>query len=153
MNTKTVIKLAAFLLTFVVGSGLVYSFSPKIDPKVAQKISGILREDAAYGTERALETGKLETAAVVSAYSAHSAALDIEGLPDDFQNAWLKHMNAWHAYSDFLRDSEMRDAGDRRDRSDLRRLWKRNIENINDTWYRVVRIAGKYGAELPENPY
>jgi hypothetical protein len=159
MRITKILSLIAFTTAFVFSTAI---FGLTIDTGTAQKISAFLQQDVSNGTSRDAEVYHLQRnggfysansyvstyASITSNYINQSDALDENGLPEDFQLAWLKHMSAWHKYEDFLKNN----AGSTGSR-ELRRLDRQYNREINSTWYDVLRVSKKYGASIPAGAY
>jgi hypothetical protein len=165
MKTKIITALVAFFATFIFSVGLALYFTPidtnqvtafklvKTDKRSAQKIFNVLRQDINNGSERRESYSNADEAQSVAEYANKSGQLDVEGLPADFQNAWLKHMIAWHNYADFLKDLENPKLKKNYEEDQISRIAAEHNSKINTTWYQVLRTAKSYGAEIPANAY
>jgi hypothetical protein len=140
---------------------------------VRQSITILLRQDIENGYLRSQRVKYLDEQAQYSRsgadigaytdattdYVEASEAISLRGLPSDFRAAWLEHMQAWREHADFLeqqKHSGVKHTVNGRevvqypfDRTDKIR-YRNQVEQINATWYEVVRIGRKYGAYVNE---
>lgn len=168
MRSKHIIAIAAFFTCFAVSSFLVGLLFPKdttelyeivnVRPQADaadERILVLLRQDVENGDERDgeifdywIENERFLSLAaktrILSEYAENSASIDDSGLPQDFQIAWRKHMEAWADYSDFLRKVE--NAG--MSSENINRVEWQYERDINSTWYEVLRVGRSYGAEF-----
>lgn len=171
MRSKHIFALATFFTSFVLSSLFVGLFfdTTAVDPElyeivsvktqaensVSEKIILLLQTDEENG--RLSDAEEFDLADVdnlfsplrvelitVSAYAAKSDSLNTAGLPPDFQVAWRAHMKAWSNYSNFLGKAE--DAG--MDIETVKRFKKQYDVDIESTWFEVLRVASKYGADF-----
>lgn len=98
--------------------------------------------DYSLGTNGNVSAKRAET---VVDYVAASGSMDDSYLPSDFRSAWREHMNAWHDYSEFLKDVSRNKIED----DEFDRLESQYIYDINKTWASVLKIGRGYGAESP----
>lgn len=170
MKSKHIIAVAMFFTCFAVSSFLVGLFfgktttdaelyeivtvKPQISRDANQKVGALLRQDRQNGAIRnakvlsySVEDEQFlaldEKTVIMSEYALDSASIDDSGLPHDFQIVWRKHMNAWDDYSNFLRKAENAEMNS----EDIERLESNYDRDINTTWYEVLRVAAKYGAQ------
>ena len=165
MKTKFITALVAFFATFIFAGGLALYFTPidvnrvtafnlvKTDKRVARQISELLRQDISNGSLRRDSNSNIDDSTGVSEYSKKSAQMNVDSLPADFQNAWYKHMNAWHNYADFLEDATNPNSETRYDERGIRQVAIEHNSKINTTWYQVLISARNYGAEIPKGAY
>jgi hypothetical protein len=165
MKTKIITALVAFFATFIFSVGLALYFTPidtnqvtafrlyKLDRQSAQKITNVLRQDIGNGEDRRENYSNIDEAQSVAEYANKSVQINVDGLPADFQNAWFKHMNAWHNYADFLKDLENPKFRNNYEEDQIGRIIAEHNSKINTTWYQVLRTAKSYGAEIPANAY
>jgi hypothetical protein len=149
MNMKHITALVTFALTFAVSVTIAGFFQVKVSKSTAQKITQVLAQDIANGNVRTAKRCRKpanELAVRTQNYVDASQSIDTEGLPGDFQAAWTRHMQAWRNHSDFLNSVESFD-------SDTQETDEYNIKEINRTWWEVLRIARKHGAEIPADAY
>lgn len=95
----------------------------------------------------------VEYAGFVSEYFSKSSAMDTSGLPEDFQAAWSKHFMAWQQQATFLTKISASSVGRRSNSGAFSRpieSFKKNNEEISNTWATVLCLAHKYGADIPE---
>lgn len=167
MKVKSILSLTVFIAAFVASAALVsltvaeekvttYKFTPlRADNTTRLNIVRFLERDIGNGDEcdrqiRGLRKNFVRSdkyfaarKGVVIQYVEQSSALDESHLPQDLQIAWLKHMRAWHKYSDYLKDSR---GFDPLNEDQVRRY---NHE-INTTWDEVLRIGRTYDAHVRE---
>lgn len=151
MKTKNFLHLVAFVLTFAVSvsvAGVVKSFQGLTTP---EKITQIIAKDIENGMNRRQDFSRdyYVYALATNDYVTVSENLDVSDLPSDFQAAWQKHMQAWRTHSDFLNEAGKSSEID----SDFREISSRQINEINRTWYEVIRIARSYKAAIPRNAF
>ena len=78
--------------------------------------------------------------------------LNYQNLPQDFQNAWIAHKEAWRNHSEFLNNVKDISGSELSDIKNLPTL-KQGDKEIDRTWFEVLRIARKYNATIPRNAY
>ena len=172
MRVRNILSIAAFIVAFTVSAAIASVFTPSsstglaqpsADRSTARNIYRFLQRDIQNGDERDRSAygygmerrGALASpnviirAQAVAEYSEASGAMNYESLPQDFQLAWLKHMRAWHNYSDFLQKART----ERMSYDDVRRLENQYNREINQTWFEVLRIAQRYGSDIPPGAY
>jgi hypothetical protein len=66
--------------------------------------------------------------------------MDTRNFPQDFQNAWRTHMQAWKNYADYLEEVKYNPSARKRNEG-----FVLNNE-INRTWAEVLRIGRNHGA-------
>ena len=146
---------AGFFITPTATRYTLVSYAEK--SPTAVKIESFLQRDANNGNARDVEYYRLDAidsstidgqARIVAEYYDASSSLNAEEFPNDFQRAWREHMRAWENYADFLNDQK--DAAVDRDfnESDFVKADDRLGREINRTWYRVLRLADRYGADV-----
>lgn len=152
MRTKHYAALFAFIAAFAMAAVVANFFKVEKgavvlwdDAQTAQKINELLTADVANGQTRALDTDY--TGAVLS-YANEMETLDDANLPADFRWAWREHKRAWRAQSNLLLNAERY-----RSRERLRIMWVRNNDEISRTWYKVLEIAEKHNAQIPDGAY
>jgi hypothetical protein len=164
MGIKSIISIIAFVASFFLSSSLALLLNggkpasyPRLEARgascnkgAARRISNLLRQDIANGRTRQAAFADSDedatTAEPVENYVSASENLDTAGLPEDFQRAWRAHMRAWRVHADYLnrfKDKEMSDSE--------RRIYDQQSEEINETWYEVLRVARNYGADIYPN--
>lgn len=157
MKTKHYTALFAFVATFAL-SAVIASFL-KIEQgsltlwteaQSRQKIGVLLAEDVANGQKRDNFVGRdfNDYSIKVMRYVNQMENLDDANLPADFQRAWRIHVRAWRNHSFFLMNARNYGSEQR-----TRAIWQRQSDEINNSWYRVLKIAEKYDAEIPANAY
>jgi hypothetical protein len=171
MRSKHIIAIVTFFTCFAVSSFLVgmifpndasntelnqiVNLRPQADAEVSEKILVLLQQDGENGDQRDDEIFDYWTenervfsltakTRIFSDYAKNSATIDDSGLPQDFQTAWRKHMDAWADYSDFLRKVE----NAKMSSENINRVERQYESDINSTWYEVLHIARSYGAEF-----
>ncbi len=149
MNTKHITALVTFALTFAVSVTVAGFFQVKVNTSTAKQITQVLAQDIANGNVRTTKRCRKpanEQAAWTQDYVNASTSIETSGLPDDFQSAWKKHMEAWRRHSNFLNSVDSTD-------SDALEMDQFNTNEINRTWWEVLRVAGKHGAKIPAGAY
>ncbi|MBS1798152.1 MAG: hypothetical protein JSS81_30340 [Acidobacteria bacterium] len=164
-NTRNIIAVAAFAAAFIFSAGLVRIFFPQpavevlypsetcpfsrsaVEPRgfekcTARSIENFVREDELNGYDRSGNAYSDDKAESVMIYWRKSSQMDATRFPQDFQDAWGKHMQAWRNYADYLHD-----------RKTSRRNLSRPSEDyyngeIDRTWDEVLRIGRSYGADI-----
>lgn len=172
MRVKSILSLIAFVAAFALSVALValttensssqYQIAVfQADGATQRNITRFLAQDISNGVQRERRVYRYEDGAsmtspflarraeAVSDYAETSGAMDYNNLPQDFQLAWLKHMRAWHNYSDFLQKAKTQNLS----YSEINRLENQYNRDINLTWFETLRVAGKYGAEIPDGAY
>lgn len=167
MTTKIITSLVAFFGTFIFGAVLVFLVTPltpideswvkviktNYNRQTARDITNLLIKDISNGEERRQGNYEADLAENVSEYADKSAQINDENLPSDFQAAWRKHMSVWHNYADFLQDLNNPKLRHNFDEMQIQKIQAEHISKINTTWYEVLRISKKYGAEIPRGAY
>jgi hypothetical protein len=172
MRIKNVLSLIAFAAAFAVSVALVALTTGTTQAKTQvalfqadyttrTSITAFLEQDISNGHQRnhrvyRYEDGAslsspylLQRAQAVSDYSEVSGSMDFNHLPSEFQLAWLKHMRAWHNYADFLQKNKTRNMNS----AEFYRLENQYNREINLTWYETLRVASRFGAEIPADAY
>jgi hypothetical protein len=171
MNKRIIVALVAFIVTFGLSAGLVgllfpstftetYSFSIASEHK--EDILNLLDQDIYNGQLRSEayararqdnweDNNLVHYAESVNDYVDASSSLDDSDLPRDFQSAWQQHLSAWRDYSDFLNQIKYLSKDELKEMNASQTLDRQNDE-ISRTWYKVIRIAGYYGA-YPKNAF
>ncbi len=171
-NTRFITAIIAFAGTFAVSVGLVwllFGFPVKevvnyshhnCSQRHADAIYSHLQRDIGNGRERDEKSFRANNreendesgysvlfhASSVAEYADQSGSLDTSNLPQDFQIAWHKHMDAWRNYSEFLTDmKEVADDG-KISQKNFEILQNRYTNEVDRTWYEVLRISRNYGA-------
>jgi hypothetical protein len=175
MRCKTVLSIIAFVTAFAVSVAVTpqtvrqtspSSYYSKRCSETARKITNLLERDIANGQARDRKMNRvleqdasvgspiynLHYTAAVTAYTKESLAIDTADLPNEFKSAWREHMNAWQKHSDFLNENVGLDGRILRERG-FYRTSDAHIREISETWYEVLRIARKHGAEIPAGAY
>jgi hypothetical protein len=169
MKAKTLISIIAFLAAFSISATIASIWKPKKEERIcihqvaknrqtAERITALLREDISNGRlrdgqlleliEKDVEPSDYEAqkAVLTRKYWQSSNSIETKDLPDDFVEAWQRHMRAWGKYADFLENAS---------ETSYKQCKERKYQKeISDTWEEVLRIAKeKYGAEIPEGAY
>lgn len=87
-----------------------------------------------------------EYAEIVEAYADESGSMSYSHLPPDFQKKWREHMRAWRDYSNFL--NRVKKYPHKLERVKTHQLRYEYSNEINATWYDLLRIGRSYGAEV-----
>lgn len=165
MKTKHILALVAFVATFFLSSLLVSKILPKAlayrQPQrvfsirgcsvpTNQRITQLIQQDIDNTNNfRDNYPSGLGLAARTENYVNASENLSYEDLPVEFQNAWLNHMRAWRKQANLYNTLESDDVED----ATIIRMRSRNSEEINRTWWEVLRIAKQNGAIIPNGAY
>ena len=151
MKTKNILHLVAFVLTFAVSvsvAGVVKSFQGL---STGEKITNVLIEDINNGLSR--RTNYNSSLNYVSQktedYVAASECINVNGLPENFQVAWQKHMTAWRIHANYLNERKYSHGFDQ----NYDAVSANQSNEINRTWYEVLRVARQNGAKIPRNAY
>lgn len=172
MRSKALISITAFFAAFVFSAAFASLFIDTTatqnahnhtscfrlhyDTVTADAISDLLRRDIRNGEMRFRQLGEVESsltppfgdenmgeyAAIIEKYADESGSMDDGNLPRDVRQAWRKHMRAWKNYAEFLKDANDLDYN----RSELEIKDASYSDEINRTWYNVLRISKNYGA-------
>jgi hypothetical protein len=151
-NTRTITALVAFIATFIFSAGLVriifpapavqyvYTEKPRLFERSSNDIESFLLQDISNGELRQDNRYTDDYAGEVMEYWKASSSMDASRFPQDFQNAWRVHMQAWGDYANYLQDKKA-------SKSNYScGLEKRYNAEINRTWEEVLRIGRNYGA-------
>lgn len=175
-NKRLIAGIIAFIGTFAVSVGLVwllFGFPAKptytyiysrhnCSERHESAIYSLLQRDINNGRERDMrsfrtvdweDTGNSRYsiknhADSVAGYVNYSSSMDTSDLPQDFQIAWQKHMNAWRDYSNYLNDLKESSADSEMNEDGFEASENRYTNEINRTWYEVLRIGRTYGAYI-----
>jgi hypothetical protein len=152
-NTRIITALVAFLATFIFSAGLVriimpapvvkyvYAERPRpFERRSTNEIEQFLLRDISNGDARMDYKYNDDYAVAVMDYWKASSSMDASRFPQDFQNEWREHMQAWRSYADYL--AEVKRSPARRDAREGNRL----INEINRTWEDVKSVGRTYGA-------
>lgn len=150
-NTRIVIALVAFAVTFIFSAGLVRILFPtpialkkncnervRLVERNTNEIEAFLRRDISNGDARMDYKYTDNYAEAVMDYWKTSSSMDASRFPQDFQDSWREHMQAWRNYADYLAEKP----ATRRDRKEGKLL----NDEINRTWEEVKSIGRTYGA-------
>jgi len=153
MKTKQITTLAAFIVTFAISVTIANFFTIEQgavvlrgNSRTAQQITTLLKQDIANGQD-----GYLNENYIISTfnYVNDSESIDDSNLPRDFQLAWRAHMRAWRKQANFLETKGSLEFSN----AAFVRAYSVNRNEINRTWWEVLRIADKHGAEIPAGAY
>ena len=174
MRSKNILSTAAFIIAFVLSSafaGLFISketcetesrYTIRNNSETVIKISALINDDKRNGREsarHAYETSEQVIspfvgstyflyAGSVEQYIDASSSMKTCGFPPDFQTAWREHMRAWRDYSTFLNQMENPSNLEDWNQSEFEDAENWHGEEINATWYEVIRIGRAYGADV-----
>lgn len=152
-NTRIITALAAFVAAFIFSAGLVriilpapvvsyvYTEGPRVGA-YASSIEEFVSRDEMNGTTRLDYRNSEAYAQAVMNYWKTSSSMDASRFPQDFQNAWRTHMQAWKSYADYLEVKQNSKS------SYSCGLEKQYNAEINRTWEEVLRIGRSYGAKV-----
>ncbi len=154
-NTRTITALLAFVATFIFSAGLVRIIFPvpvvkyvyterqrTFERRSSNDIEAFLLRDIRNGEERQDYRYADDYAGEVMDYWKASSNMDASRFPQDFQDAWRVHMQAWGDYAVYLQDKKASN------RNYSCGLEKRYNAEINRTWEEVLRIGRTYGAYI-----
>jgi hypothetical protein len=165
MRVKNILSVVAFIAAFGFSAVLATVLDPRpaasfiqpsFDRTTAQNITSFLEQDIQNGQDRNHQVYRadedyslsspyiVKRAQAVSEYAEESGSMDFSYLPQDFQLAWMKHMRAWHNYSDFLQKVKTQ----RMSSSEINQLENQYNREINLTWFEVLRVGNRYGADV-----
>jgi hypothetical protein len=174
---KIVLGIIAFTLTFGLSAGLVglifgfpqttaRSFTRNYEHSSVYKykIKRLLKRDVRNGIDRNQKVDKLyaqegsysalyynaEYREAINEYYEDSSSMNDSHLPEDFKYAWREHMNAWKKqayYLNYLQDAPLPDS------TETIRNYSDNTNEINQTWFQVLRIAERYGVDVDRSYY
>jgi hypothetical protein len=153
-NTRVITALVAFVATFIFSAGLVriifpapvvkyvYTERSRTFERSSNEIENFLRRDISNGESRNDYRYADDYANEVMSYWQASSSMDASRFPQDFQDAWREHMQAWGDYAQYLQDKKATK------RNYSCGLEKRYNTEINRTWEEVLRIGRTYGASV-----
>ncbi len=182
MTAKAIVSALAFVLAFTISvvvtpkpqktaknicaiNNILSTSSSKanLEKVIREKITSLLSQDIQNGNERdrkireVLSQGfsndskiyYLNVAAATKDYVQASSAIPTEDLPADFLQAWNMHLEAWEKYSEFLNENVD---------NDTEAIFSspkaaRHRREINLTWGKVLEVAKRKGAIIPEGAY
>ena len=148
-NTRIITALVAFVATFIFSAGLVriifpapvvkyvYAERPRAFEPRSNDIETFLLRDISNGEGRVDLKHTSDYAEAVMKYWKESSSMDASSFPQDFQNAWRVHMQAWGDYAEYLQAKKY---------SKNSPPEKRYNAEINRTWEEVLRIGRTHGA-------
>lgn len=175
---KIILGIIAFTITFGLSTGLVgilFGF-PKAQPKsyvsktkyssaYKYKIDRLIKRDVRNGDLRDMKVRKLyksegyaspiykaEYRKVITDYYIKSSSINDSNLPEDFKYAWREHMNAWKKQTQYLNSLTIDDSYSE-DVDVAVKRYSDNTNEINSTWYQVLRIAERYGVNINSRYY
>lgn len=175
---RIILGIIAFTITFGLSTGLVgilfgfpqaeakpFSYKKKYTTAYKYKIKKLLRKDVRNGDLRNIKVNRLyakegsysslyykdEYRKVINDYYIKSSSMNDSFLPEDFKYAWREHMNAWKKQAEYLNSLQDESYEDGIE-SNVRR-YSDNTNEINRTWFQVLRIAKRYGVKIPRNYY
>ncbi len=166
---KNILGIIAFTVTFGLSAGLVgllfgfpqtqtHSHASNVSYNSAYqgKISRLLDRDVSNGDLREKAYFKFydgdaeslykndEYRQAVNEYYINSSSMCDSATPEDFRYAWREHMNAWKNQAEYLNTLDDNESAEN---------YIDNTVEINRTWFQVLRIANRYGVEIPRNYY
>lgn len=151
-NTRIITALIAFVAAFIFSAGLVriifpapvvkYVYTEQSPRAAASEIEAFLLRDIRNGDLREVDRYSEDHPGAVMDYWKASSSMDASGFPQDFQNAWRVHMNAWGNYAEYLQTKKQSSNGYSCG------LEKRYNVEINRSWEDVLRIGRNYGSTL-----
>ena len=153
-NTRIITALVAFVATFIFSAGLVriifpapvvkyvYTERPRTFERSSNDIETFLLRDISNGGDRLDYKYTDDYAEAVMKYWKTSSSMDASSFPQDFQDAWRLHMQAWGDYAEHLRTKKVSK------NSASCGLEKRYNAEINRTWAEVLRIGSNYGSNI-----
>lgn len=151
MKTRNILHLVTFVLTFAVSvsvAGVVKSFQGL---STAERITNVLIEDINNGVSRRENNAhsNVYLAVRTNDYVSASENISVDGMPEEFQVAWQRHMQAWRNHANYLNEKRF----NREFNSNYDAVSSDQINEINQTWWEVLRIARVNGAKIPRNAY
>jgi hypothetical protein len=115
---------------------------PRVIERNTNEIEAFLLRDINNGDARMDYKYTDDYAEAVMKYWKTSSSMDASNFPQDFQESWREHMQAWGDYAQFLKDKK-------ESRSNaLCNLEKGYIAEINRTWEEVKSTGRTYGSNL-----
>jgi len=171
-NTRVVIAVVSFVVTFIFSAGLVriifpapaveYTFvnRPEYSSRDASEIEYFVAQDNRNGdySQRILQKSNFEIlptganfneyADAVDDYVNISANMDVSRFPADFQDAWFEHQNAWRNYSNFLNDVKVSKNTKNATYTEFRCSDGRYNAEINRSYSKLMQIGRSYGANV-----
>ena len=182
MRSKALLSIIAFLAAFGISVAVTPraskpGFAPYVKRGCAQtettrKITNLLQNDIENGVardrklreirlegfSRDSETYYVNFVKQTDEYVTASENIDDSELPADLRAAWREHLKAWRTHADFLNKNgytppQERTYGIGSGEGSLRNIYREQNNEINNTWYEVLRIARKYDAYIPPGAY
>lgn len=134
------------------------------DSKLQKKLSRFLQKDINNGNSRldsSFFSSRFEEGAdLMDALPAYadstekyvraSESMDYSKFPEDFQDAWKAHMQAWRDRADFLARVKNMSRSERISGDEFWTEYEFQMDEINDTWIEVKIVAWRYGANFRE---
>lgn len=174
MRSKNIISIIAFISAFAFSAAFASLFIDKSQAvnynftgyKVrgnpncqsekpnCREIASLLVRDNILGAERLRnydyslgEKGNVSAkrAATVAEYAAEASKMTDANLSPEFRTEWREHMQAWLDYANFLDEV----SENKIDNADFRRLENRYLDEINDSYDDVLKLAKTYGVNNP----
>jgi hypothetical protein len=172
MKTKLITAIIAFVVAFgfstavtrlfVAPVGNFYSFRDANYAQNRQKIFTLLQRDVSHGqtrldkleetniySSRFTREAVINEADIIGEYTNLSENLDYSDLPREFQTAWRDHIKAWRDHADFYNLVKNSCTGRKLTDGEIAEKSAKQSRRINETWYKVLRIAKRYDA-IPE---
>lgn len=126
---------------------------PSESLRSVEAIGRVLEEDSELGAQRNQAPHSGSLAAAVRAYVRGLDAIDFEGCPPDFTEAFERHRDAWHESIAFFDEhgdlrGELHELFDeiRRSSPEARNRLEAHEQAILDTWSEVEAAAVRHGA-------
>jgi hypothetical protein len=153
-NTRITTAFVAFIATFIFSAGLVriifpapvvkyvYAERPRTFERSTNDIETFLLRDISNGDARLDYKYTEDYSDAVMTYWKTSSSMDASAFPQDFQDAWRIHMQAWGDYAEYL------EAKKASKNSYSCGLDKRYNAEINRSWEEVLRIGRTYGSNI-----
>jgi hypothetical protein len=151
-NSRVIISIIAFVAAFIFSAGLVriifpapvvkyvYTQGPRVYERNTNEIESFLLRDIRNGESRVDYKYDDNYSEAVMDYWKASSSMDASRFPQDFQDAWREHMQAWRNYGEHLKAKKEAKNSTRCNPE------KRYIGEINRTWEEVKSIGRTYGA-------
>jgi hypothetical protein len=161
-HIKLVVGIVTFVLAFMFSIGIVKIVSPVASPtfgpglfskhrgdsQLALDLEAFIERDQANtgSDSRTWSRGEVSArgAKRVMQYWSGSVSIDVSAFPEDFQDAWNDHMDAWGDFARYLEKNKGRSMTQAEFLAETREL---NHE-INVTWSVVLRSARSHGAHV-----
>jgi len=173
-KTRYIVGIIAFIGTFAVSVGLVwlifgfptkpnYNYTRhKCNDRNADAIfshisrdkrNGEIRDQRSFRTNNWERNGEIgysieNHADSVANYVDEAYRMDVTDLPQDFQIAWQIHIAAWRDYSNYLNELKNSPETEKSDHRDFIFSENRYNNEINRSWYEVLRKGRIHGADV-----